>query len=612
MEYHHLVMDIDVTALKEALHPTHHDVRVAVQNLLREDLFVPRYNISLEEDRLLTRQRLLRIASQQFLSPSDYQDDPCKIFVVHQCLTLVDSSLVSAFTIQFNLFVGSLINLSTEKHFALIPDVLSMKIVGTFALTEIDVGSNTLHLKTTSTYDPRTQTFDLHTPTDGACKFWVSGYKQTHAIVFAKLISAGEDQGVQAFLTPLRREDGSLLPGVEELDLGSNIGTSGTGASLLRFSHFKMPLDSLMDRFSKLAPDGTFTSKFSNKRQRFIKAIERLITGRIVMTVSTLAGTELSALIAYRYAAQRLAVGPTGKSDTPIMSYQLQQNALVPYIARMFVLEFGAHYAIRLFREGNSFLSTYACALKSLASWTTNRFARIARERMGGAGYLAVNRLSSQIAASEGVITAEGDLGILMIKTVNDIMSKAAKGKYVPPQLKMCPVRQLPQVADYDSLELLLELMRAREAFAFKGLIEKLQACAKVKTGAFEVLCKTDAGRVQHLGISFGERILAEQALEAIGLNPRVTEILSLITELYMLDVVKNDMNWFMLAGFVNAAAAKKIVERWTAAIKRLAPHLDKVTAAYDIPEDLVRSPAAGDYVGYNDRHLNGELMPKL
>mmetsp|Transcript_34441 Transcript_34441/g.60402 ORF Transcript_34441/g.60402 Transcript_34441/m.60402 type:complete len:606 (-) Transcript_34441:24-1841(-) len=605
-------MEIDVPALKAALHPTHQEVREAVQALIHEDLFIPRYDISLAEDRELTRERLIRVASKQFLSPSDYKDDPCKIFAIHQCISLVDPALLCAYTIQYNLFVGSLINLSTERHTRLIPDVLSLKIVGSFALSEIGYGSNAINLKTTATYDPTTLTFDLHTPNKDACKFYVATYKPTHGVIFANLITKQGNQGIHAFFTPLRNEDGSLLPGFEELDLGDVSGPGGTGTYLFRFTHFKMPLESLMNRFSDLDADGTFTSKIPNKKARFIKTIERLVTGRICMSYSSIAGAEFAGLIAYRYALQRLAVGPTGKSDTPIMTYQLQQNALVPYFARLFVLELGANYAADLFRSGNSLVSTFACSLKALTGWTTNKFCRVTRERMGGAGYLAVNRIWAVYGSCDSVLTAEGDVGLLMIKTVNDLMKRAIKGKYVPPQVKLCPVRQIPHIQDFNTLDLLFELLKAREGLAFSSLAEKLTMSHKAGVSPFNVLSKTEAERVQHLGTSYGERVLAEKAIEAIGSNPAVAEILSLIAELYMLDCVKTDLNWFLLNNFLNLPAAKNIVRNWTSAIKRMTPSLGAITEAYGIPDSLIRAPAGGDYVGYNDKMLNGELRPKL
>lgn len=71
-------------------------------------------------------------------------------------LAAVDGSLATKFTVQFNLFGGTLIALHTDRHNDFLKKVDDLTNMGCFCFTELGYGNNAVEMETTATYDEKT------------------------------------------------------------------------------------------------------------------------------------------------------------------------------------------------------------------------------------------------------------------------------------------------------------------------------------------------------------------------------------------------------------------------------------------------------------------------
>jgi len=170
-------------------------------------------------------QVLRRLIRSDVLKFMDMQEAPEKFFLAHRLLSTVGlGGFGIRFTVQFNLFAGSIVGLGGPEQVARLEEFQRNGQLGCFLLTEMQAGVlSGLIVETTADWDSKTQEFVLHTPDDKAAKNWISqGYTAELGVVIADLRVDGVSHGPHAFLMDLRTgEGGELLPGIRVDDMGT-------------------------------------------------------------------------------------------------------------------------------------------------------------------------------------------------------------------------------------------------------------------------------------------------------------------------------------------------------------------------------------------------------
>ena len=236
--------------------------------------------------------------------------DPYNLIAIHERLAYTNSSdVVNWFTVQYNLFTGSVSALGTSQHMPLIHEARELKKLGCFALTEKGAGVlSGLLCDTIAYYNQETKTIIIHTPNENAKKCWISyagNIQIEYAVVFAKWAQTTHASGTkrtsvttsigELFLTPhvvafvVRiRNNGVVLPGlrIEPCYTRSDFRSNCFGT--LTFTEFNTPTDSLLDRFCSLDINTGALQVADNCPKLFFKLSNRLLVGRLCLAATSI------------------------------------------------------------------------------------------------------------------------------------------------------------------------------------------------------------------------------------------------------------------------------------------------------------------------------------
>ena len=595
--------------------------------LSTDPIFKYRKDQTLPQLRELAFQRMKKVFSSKVVSVHDFRNNPLNIFTAHEMIAMIDASLATKFTVQMNLFGGSMICLGSDRHSYVLSGIDDLSVVGCFALTELGFGNNAVEMQTTAHYDEKTKEFIIHSPTTLSQKYWITNgaLHANHAVVFAQLYmpvkgtNEYKKEGIHTFLVKLRNQDGSLREGVFIEDMGEKLGANGVDNAKIAFNKVRTPRESILNRYSDVDENGVFTSKIPKMRDRFLRVADRLLSGRLCIAGLCMSGTKTVACTGLRYAKDRLVLGPEGKSTSPILEFQLFQEAVYPLLAKTICLHIAFNQIKELYSKDifttNMEIVRYVCFIKPLISWNLRELSSVLVERMGGQGYLAINRVCEGIGLGHSGITAEGDNSVLMQKVTKELMADLQSQKTSLPELTQCPKREIPQMEDVTKVETVLNLLKWREICKVKELGELTMKGMQSGKTIYDIWTRENNDLVQTLALAYSERKVFELAMKDIQANAKssIQKPLVACLALYGTYLLNKDIGWFLISGSISTTAAKNLTIRHKQLVKEFHAYALDIVNGFGIPENLLTAPVAQDYVEFNNLPWTaGTTKPKL
>lgn len=601
--------------------------QAAIRQRVRDLLTDPRFAYVTLADRNAYRDHVLgwcKILAEAGLGALAYpqayggKDDMAQYLAVMETLSYHDLSLVIKFGVQFGLFGGSIHALGTETHHAqYLPAAGSLTLPGSFAMTELGHGSNVRDIETTAHYDPTTEEFIIHTPSESARKEYI-GNAARHgqlATVFAQLTINDRCYGVHAFLVPIRDANGQLMPGVRIEDNGEKMGLNGVDNGRLWFDQVRVPRIALLNRFADVTPEGDYHSPIAAEAKRFFTMIGTLVAGRIGIAAAALSAAKSGLTIAIRYAAQRRQFGPgVEQPETLLLDYQTHQRRLMPLLANAYALDFAVKHLVQRFVNRTEAemreIETLAAGLKAFSTWNTTRTLQTGREACGGQGYMAANRFAALKADTDIFTTFEGDNTVLMQLVAKNCLADFKQQfsdtkllslvRYITNQASQTAAVYNPLTtrnsdpAHLRDSDFHLAAFRYREQRLVTSLARRLRARLERGMTAHDAMIECQDHLVT-LAQAYIERVILAQFVAGIAQvdDPTLVAVLKLLCDLFALWHLEQHRGWYLEAGYFEGNKTKAIrrqVDILCYEVSRMAvPLVD----AFAIPDPCLAAPIA-------------------
>lgn len=552
-----------------------------------------------------------------------------------EAMAHTDLSLTVKTGVHWGLFGGAVVNLGTEHHHrTYLPDVISVATPGCFAMTEVGHGSDVQSLQTTLTYDPATEEFVVHSPSESATKTYIGGAASDAqmAVVFGQLITADVNHGIHAILVPIRDQDGTPLPGVRPGDNGAKGGLAGVDNGTLHFTHVRVPRDMLLDRYGGVDPAGKYHSPIESDNRRFFTMLGTLVRGRICVAAGGGIAARRGLAIATRYATHRTQFTAEGHDgEVVLMDYLAHQRKLLPRLAKAYALGFAQNELIGTLDRVQSVpspdrdpraqreLETRAAGIKAVTTDFANATLQVCREACGGAGYMAENQITLLRSDADVFATFEGDNTVLLQLVAKGLLTdyremwgdldmlgmvQAAVRTFSSAVIERTAARplieRLVSAAGSEKEQLLsrgwhVSMFEEREKHVLESLAGRLRTAAKQEgDDAFRAFNLTQ-DHVLFAARAHMDRVILEAFIAGIEecQDEEATATLERLCDLYALDSIAADRGWYQEHNRMSASRAKALVPAINRLCQQLRPDALALVEGLGVPASWLGAPIA-------------------
>ena len=633
---------VDLAVLRAQLDGRWATIRNRARVLADDPLFAPVFDLPREQYRAHVSEQVRALAASgmpRLGLPESVggENDVGASVTAFEMLAFGDLSLLVKAGVQWGLVGGSILHLGTERHHArYLDDIASFALPGCFAMTETGHGSDVAAIRTTATFDRDAGEFVLTTPDRSAYKDYIGNAARDGriAVVFAQLRIPGPDEtfGVHAFVVPIRDERRPAVHGRPHRGLRPEGRAERRRQRPAGVHDVRVPRDALLNRYSDVAADGTYTTSIPKVNARFFTMIGTLSrAGSALPAVraapprlrwpSRCATPSAGASSSHRTATRRCCCSITAPPTPPTARCWRRPMRCVsprptssPPCTRCSPRQ--------RVDETRRELEAQAAGIKAVATWHATAAIQTAREACGGAGYLAENLLPGMKADTDIFTTFEGDNTVLLQLVAKELLTnyRTAFGELDTLGVVRFAGRQvLSSVVERTAARTLVQrLLRRRtrprrgrrparpqpssrtvrvagEA-RLDGVARRLRRVGQTGPGAFAGFNEAQDHLIKAARVHV-DRLVLEAFVAGIARCPAgpTRDLLGTVCDLYALSTIEADKGWFLEHGRLDARRAKALTRTVNELCGRLRPHARLLVDGFGIPPAAIDVPLLRD-----------------